>query len=56
MEILTVSGLFQNFTAGFASVFLDRIGAPATESLEIGDLPAYESMTLPFLCEGPVTG
>jgi hypothetical protein len=53
VEILTVSALFQDFTAGFASVFLDRIGAPAAERLEIGELPAYENMTLPFLCEGP---
>jgi len=52
-ETLRVSMWFQGFIAGFAMVFLERIGAPAGTASELAGLPAFGSVSVPFLSEGP---
>jgi hypothetical protein len=53
-ETMKVSMWFQTFIAGFAHVFLERIGTPDGEPQEVSGLPAFDSVSVPFVSEGPV--
>ena len=52
-ETLKVLTWFQVFIASFATVFLDRIGAPDGTPNEMSGLPAFDNVSVPFLSEGP---